>query len=515
MKHAKLLSIIALIMAIAAGCGKRVLPPEESLKVQLVEPSENEVVEDLRDGFDWDAYPGADEYIFRLWSDSMDDTLEYSTTTSNLDPDFELPNGEYRWAVGTIENGDYLHWSDASTFFLSQVVIATVPDEIAVINGTRVFFDWLHYPQANGYEIRVWPDGNPDEPVFESYEFSSSVMANVPFFEGDYRWCVGARSADEDSFGHWSDTLSFSVDQFPFELADTMHTRGYPRDIYPYGDYLYVADGSAGLLYCDRSDPLNPLQIGWDEPSGQYENRAIWIDDESDLMIVADYRGNPPILWYDVADRANPTQLSWAGLFARRSQDVAGVRYRDTLFVAFADYDDGGFVFDLHDTAGYYVTSRGSVDPNGFTYGVAFSESLFFVAAGQVGVFIAATENADSLIGHVDTPGEANRIAIDGHYCYIADGIAGLTVDDFEDPTEPLVVGRADQQTGDAQGIAISDEYCFVACGSGGTVVYDISDPTNPIPIQGIDGMYSYAVAVDGDILYIADRDWGVVTLSR
>lgn len=513
MKLVKLLSIPVLIIAVIAGCGKRSIPPEESLRVQLIEPADNEVVEDIGNGFDWESYPGAEEYVVRILSDT--DTIEFSTTSSNLDPDFELANGEYKWSVAVVENGDYVHWSDKRTFFLSQVVIQTVPDEFATLNGTRVFFDWYNYPNANGYHIKIWPAESPDEPVFDGYEFSSSINPGAPFFEGDYCWCVGAKSADEEYYSHWSDTLCFVVDQYPYELADTMHTRGYPRDIYPYGEYLYVADGSAGLLYCDRSDPLNPVQIGWDEPSGQYENRAIWIDEQTDLMIVADYRGNPPILWFDITNRTSPTQVNWAGLFARRTQDVAGVRYRDTLFVAFADYDDGGFVFDLHDTTDYFVTPRGSIDPNGFTFGVAFCENLFFVAAGQVGVFIAATANADSIIGHVDTPGEADKIAIDGHYCYIADGLAGLTVIDFTDPTNPIIVGRADTQTGSAQDVKISGDRCFVAYGSGGTIIYDISDPTNPIPIQNIDGTYSFAITVDGDELYIADRDWGIVTLSR
>ncbi|MCK5833803.1 hypothetical protein KAH81_09060 [bacterium] len=503
------------IIALFSGCGKRTLPPEESLKVQLLRPVNETQVLDMDQGFDWDAYPGAKKYIFFLWSDDSPETLEYRVPSSVLYPDFSLLNGEYYWQVGVIEGSETCHLSEISSFQLSQRVIQTVPDEIAILNDTRVYLDWYSYPQSNGYAIKVWPEGDPEHPVFEGYEFSSSTTPNIPFFDGLYCWTVGARTEDETEFAHWSDTLNFSVDQYPYRLVDTMSTRGYPRDIYPYGDYLFVGDGSAGLLYCDRTDPLNPVQVGWDEPSGQYENRAIWIDEEINLMVVADYRGNPPILWYNITNPLAPIQENWAGLFARRTQDVDGIRYHDTLFIAFADYDDGGFVYDLHDTTDYFVTPRGSVDPNGFTYGVAFSDSLFFVACGQVGIYIARADNADSIIAHMDTPGEADKMAISGHHCFVADGIAGLTVFDFSDPSDPVIIGRADQQVGNAQDISICGDYCFVSYGSGGTTIYDITDPSNPIPIQNIAGMYSYAIAPEGDILYIADRDWGIMTLTK
>ncbi len=514
MKKALLLALVLIILGLGS-CAKRSLPPEESIAVQLIQPAEGAQVLDMREGFDWATFPGAEGYIFQLWTEGATDTLEAIVSSSVLYPDFHLDNGEYRWRVGVVKGDDFAYWSGTANFALSQRVITTVPPKLSQLNDTRVFLSWYAYPHSNGYSIKIWPQGNPDSPVFEGVEFSSSMTPYVPLFNGEYCWTVGVRAGDEGEFGHWSDTLNFFVEQFPYRLVDTMLTRGYPREVYPWGDYLYVGDGSAGLLYCDRTDRLNPIPVGWDEPVGQYENRAIWIDDPTNLMIVADYRGNPPILWYDVTSPLSPVQTNWAGLFARRTQDVAGVRYRDTVFVAFADYDDGGFVFDLHDSIDLFVTPRGRISPNGFTYGVAFKDSLFFVAAGQVGVFIAKTTNADSLLGRVDTPGEARKMAISGNYCFVADGLSGLTVIDFSDPTDPVVVGGSNYQVGTAQDIAVDGDFCFVSKGSGGTTVYDISNPRIPVPVQEISGMYSYAVAPDGEVLYIADRDWGVITLTR
>ncbi|HHS50258.1 MAG TPA: hypothetical protein ENN07_04000 [candidate division Zixibacteria bacterium] len=512
----KKIILLSLTIALAViSCGKRSLPPEDSLKVQLDRPADGVQVTNMREGFNWARFPGAESYLFQLWGENLPDTLEVIVSASVLYPDFRILNGEYFWRVGVVRGNAVEHWSEVSRFVLSQRVIVTVPPYLSVLNGTRVFFNWFAYPHSNGYLVRIWPKGDPDNPVFEGVEFSSSFTPIVPFFDGDYCWSVAVRAGDEGEFSHWSDTLEFTIRQYPFRLVDTLATRGAPRDVYPFGDVLYVGDGFAGLLICDRTDPLNPERVGWHEPSGQYENRAIWIDEETSLMVIADYMGNPPILWYNISRPLDPTLDSWSGLFCRKSQDVAGVRYRDTVFVAFADYDDGGFVFDLHDTDDRFVTPRGRINPNGLSYGVAFADSLFFLSAGHLGVFIAKTTNADLLVGHVDTPGDARKMAISGNYCYVADGLGGLTVIDFSDPTAPFVAGRADMQTGMAQNIAVEGNYCYLACGSGGTVIYDVSDPRNPMPIQEIAGMYSYSVAVDGDIIYIADRDWGVLTLTR
>jgi len=498
------------------SCGKRALPAEESIKVQLVWPENDEVVNSFSKNLDWESFPGAGEYIVKIWLESVTTPiLVEQTNSSYLEIEAELGDGTYRWAVAVIENGEYKYWSDTLTFHLSQIVLTVTPDDGAIINDTRVYFDWLIFPRANGYEIKVWPEGYPDSPVYIGHEFTSSTKAIVPFFEGDYCWTVGVRYEDEDSFGRWSDTLCFSVDQYPFELVDTLHTHGYPREILPFENVLYVCDGSAGLLICDRTDPLHPVAVMWDEPVGQDVSRAVWVDSITNIMLVADYMGVTPVLGYNISNPLEPQRSDWSSIWPRKSLDVDGVWFRDTLFVAVADYDGGGNLWDFHDTLYQDATPRGGIDENDYTYSVAFAESLLFAACGQKGILISHVLDADSVIGRADTPGEAIRMAISGNLCFVADDIAGLTIIDFSNPTEPIIIGRADPQVGSAQDIYVLGEFCYVACGSGGTVIYDISNPANPIPIQEIDGMYSYSVAADGEIIYIADRDWGIITLSR
>lgn len=508
-------AIFIAIFSFHAGCGKRSLPPEEFFKVQLLWPLQDDVVNNLSLDFDWEVFPGAQSYAILIWRSGVSEPIfDEIATISKIKVDIELLDGEYRWAVGVNAGNETKYWSDTVSFHVSQVVLTNAPSREAIINSTRVFFDWYNFPHANGYKILVWKRGSPADVVFEGYSFSSSINPSVPFFDGSYCWSVGVQYSEEIGFTRWSDTICFSIDQSPYKIVDTMNTRGYPRDVYPYGNFLFVGDGSAGLLVCDRSEPSNPIPLLWDEPPNQYESRAIWVDPVWKIMAVADYRGNPPLLIYDIINPQTPILRSWAGIWVRRSQDVDGIWFRDTLFLAIADYDDGAFLYDLHDTTGY-ATSRGILRPNGFTYGVALKDTLLFTAAGQVGVFISHILSPETVLSNINTPGEAYRIAFSGNYCFVADGLAGISVIDFSDPRNARLAGRADVQVGSAQDIKIHGNLCFLANGSGGTLIYDISNPTNPVPIQQIEGTYSYAVAFDGDILYIADRDWGIVTLVR
>jgi hypothetical protein len=70
----------------------------------------------------------------------------------------------------------------------------------------------------------------------------------------------------------------------------------------------------------------------------------------------------------------------------------------------------------------------------------------------------------------------------------VADGYAGgLQVIDVSDPANPQRVGGYDT-SGEAQGVAVSGHYAYVADGyAGGLQVIDVSDPANPQRVGGYD----------------------------
>jgi len=393
-------------------------------------------------------------------------------------------------------------------------VVIDNPDDGDTVNNSRVFFDWETYPNSNGYRVLLWKD---DSLIWDRIEFNSSVKSSIPLTDGNYRWCVGVRIGDGD-FGHWSDTLSFTIDQRPFEIKGSESTRGCAHDVYPIGNYLYVADGEAGMTIIENSDISAPRFLAnydWDE---QYDARGIFADSTLNILAIADYRGTPPVYFFDITDRESPT-TGPSGIWARLCGDVDGFWMRDTLFIILADRDGGFYIYDLG--AIDYVNQRGApYMPPGFCSGVAAKDTLAAIAAEDAGIVIMNIADPDNKtpIGFCDTPGQATRCKFYENYLYVADGLSGLAVIDISDPTNPELVYQSDTQVGDAQDIAIQSfdggTYLALAIGSDGVLFYNIDNLSSPELIGQIESMYAYGVGADSRAFYIADRDWGIVSVA-
>ena len=77
------------------------------------------------------------------------------------------------------------------------------------------------------------------------------------------------------------------------------------------------------------------------------------------------------------------------------------------------------------------------------------------------------------IVGSVDTPGTAWRLAVSGTHTYVADFESGLQVIDITDPASPQIVGSVDTPD-NAQGVAVSGSYAYVAAGESGLQVLPI-----------------------------------------
>ncbi|RKZ34659.1 hypothetical protein DRQ33_01670 [bacterium] len=393
-------------------------------------------------------------------------------------------------------------------------VILEFPDDGDTLNNSRAYLDWEYYSDANGYKILLWRE---DSIIWEQIEFNSSVKTLFPLTDGFYRWCVGVRIGDGD-FGNWSDTSSFTINQRPFEINSFVNTPGTARDVTSIDNYLYVADGQAGMSLVNAEfifqlEFLN--NYDWD---GQYEARGIFAEPIANILAIADYRGVPPIYFFDITDRLNPTSAV-SGVWARLCEDVCGIWMRDTLFILAADRDDGMYIYDLG-TPGY-VNQRGSAYPApAFCNGVSARDTIAAVCVDDVGVLILNIADPDNkvLLGSCDTPGKATRCIFYDDYLYVADGICGLGVIDITDLENPAYIYNSDVQVGDAQDLIIAEfdgnSYLALAIGSEGVLFYSLENPAMPYLIGQIESMYAYGVGADERAFYIADRDWGILAVS-
>ena len=80
-----------------------------------------------------------------------------------------------------------------------------------------------------------------------------------------------------------------------------------------------------------------------------------------------------------------------------------------------------------------------------------------YIATYESGLQIVSVRDPKQpeIIGSVDTPGDANSVAVSGETAYIADGDGGLQIVSVRDPEHPEIIGSVDTP-GDANGVAVS-----------------------------------------------------------
>jgi len=388
------------------------------------------------------------------------------------------------------------------------------PEDGDIKNLSIIFFDWEIYPEANNYKILLWHE---DSLIWERIESGSSVKSSLPLKDGSYTWCVGVRIG-EDDFDNWSDTLSFTINQRPFEVKSNTETPGLAHDCFPVENWLYVADGQSGLTIVNIEDILDISFVSNIDWYLQYDARGLCADAEINILAIADYRGEPPVYIFNITDRAEPVQIPVSS-YPRLTDDVFGFWMRDTFFLLAADDDDGMYLFDFG-TPGYIIQRGDPYGTEAFLRGVVAWDTIAAVAIEDAGVDIINIANPDNKIhiGSCDTPGEATRLRYYDGYLYVADGIAGLAVIDVGDPANPERVYQSDTQVGEAQDIEFATldgtDYLALAIGSDGVLFYCLDNPASPELIHQLETPYAYGIGADNRAFYIADRDWGVVVTA-
>ncbi len=383
------------------------------------------------------------------------------------------------------------------------------PDPGTTVNGVRVYFDWKGFEENNGYRLLLWQDG---ELVLDQVEFQSSFKTLLPLYPGDYSWTVGMRTGTGE-YDIWSDTISFTLEQKPYALRSTLQTQGEAQDLASFGDVIYVADNYSGLTVVDNSG-VNPVLMGSYQVPDQDRARNLWIDALNTDIYVAGYRSSPPTSLFDIDNPLEPEYFHMS-LWAYRSYDVTGFYKDEHTFLTVVDQDDGIFMFDVTEPT---IAEGTRYTWYGTPYGVDAADNMLFAATGERGVAIYdITEPLDTAtIALFNTPGDATDVMKhpSADYLYVADGLAGLLTVDISTPSSPVILDRSDTQVGDAQDIAIDGDMLYLCIGSKGVLIYDISIPESPYIIQQIETMYVNGVHAEDGMLYIADRDWGVVVME-
>jgi len=152
---------------------------------------------------------------------------------------------------------------------------------------------------------------------------------------------------------------------------------------------------------------------------------------------------------------------------------------------------------------------------------VAIAGIYAYVAAGGSGLRIVnvSTPTTPSEVGALDTPGNAQDVAVAGSYAYVADGNS-LRILNVSNPVAPFEVGFHDMP-GNAVGVAVAGNYAYVAnegywnCADcGGLRILDVSKPYAPASVDSYITPDALGVTAVGNTIYLADYEWGLLIFT-
>jgi hypothetical protein len=153
--------------------------------------------------------------------------------------------------------------------------------------------------------------------------------------------------------------------------------------------------------------------------------------------------------------------------------------WKDRAYVA--DTRRGLVVLDI--TSELPTTSW--IQSSSTAYGLHLEEGLAFVAACGHGlqIFDLSAPDLPTLVGSLETPGDAWDVWTHGGFAYVADLNEGLTIVDVSSPSDPRYVTTVTwaRRYQSAEIVRGEGSIAYVAAADCGLIIIDVSDPFHPV----------------------------------
>jgi len=287
-------------------------------------------------------------------------------------------------------------------------------------------------------------------------------------------------------------------------LIDTIDTPGSTRGTASMGRFLLAADYNGGLQVLEvRERRETPILASILPTMGSAPD----VDVDGGLACVAD--GSAGLIFVNVGDPLQPEILSTPG----EGLDATSVLLSGNL----AYVIDAGERLQVIDITDPVSTSlMGVCTPGGEGRDLALAGDVLYLAAMTSGlVAVDVTDaSAPAVVGNVTTPGNAHAVALAGNMAYVADGAGGLTVVDIHDPSAPAVVGMA-AASGSSRDVSVNGDLVYLASDDGALHVFDVSDPAVPILTTSLAlGGEALGLSLQGDLLLVAAGSNGIQTVD-
>jgi hypothetical protein len=351
------------------------------------------------------------------------------------------------------------------------------------------------YLASDGQGLRVLDVSDPGQ-LQEVAFYNNPAGAVGVSLAGDYIYLSSGRDGVHILFLVEPESPNPEVQ----ELA-RIESRGEANAVASTNQFLYLADGSAGLRIFNIDRPAEPQEQGGVDTPG----RALAVAVLGDYAYVAD--GEAGLRVINVLDPELPAEVGAVDT-PGEAQAVSVARaggMPDRLLAFVADGVGGLRAIDVSDPRNPYeigvLTSSQPIQD------VVVRGPYAYLAAGERGMLVVSITDPLQMgeVGSQDSPGEGRGLAVAGQLVYLADLDRGLRVIDVSNPAAPVEVGFFDQPKR-VVGVTVAGDKAYLLDGERGIRIEDISRPRDPVEVGHFDQTGMAAdVAVAGDLAYLAD----------
>ena len=287
-------------------------------------------------------------------------------------------------------------------------------------------------------------------------------------------------------------------------------TAGVALDVSYFGNYVFVADDSAGVRLYNATDAANPIPFS--PPNVATTGFAVDVAAGNNRIYVADSWAGMSII-----DFSNVNNVTILGTYASLGE-VNGVNVSpDSPFAFSASGYMGLGSTDISDRTAPARADAALLADYAMNGQIDGDYAFIADAFGGLQVVDISVPGALSVIGSLPTNDLAADVAVSGDYAFVADNFAGLFIADISDPANPTyVTSLEDPALPYAAGLTVVGDYAYVAADLDGFYVVDVSDPNSPTVVDSLPLATGAAwdVAVAGNYAYVAADDGGLKVID-
>lgn len=386
-----------------------------------------------------------------------------------------------------------LHIVDAEVSLSSQRVSSTEKQQgraqSVAVNENYAFLAYVDQG------LRVIDIANPNAPV-EVATYDSSGEAIGVDLSGDFIYLADGAAGLQVLFLESSGTENLRME----EIA-VIDTPGEANQVSVVGQTVYLADGSGGLRVISMVNPAQPVSLGWEDTPGNANGVAVL----GEYAYIADGPAGLRVL--NILDGSKPTEVGAIDIIGEaRAVVVRQITDPVERTLAYVASEGGGLrVIDVSDPIN--PLEIGSFTAYETVLDLVLSGDNAILATGSWGLRVVNTVDPANIaeVGLHNTPGEASGLALMGQYTYVADNTRGMRIVDVANPTVPQEVGFYDVPRL-VRGVTVTENYAYLTDVESGFRIAELSDPRRLRQVGHYDqGGIVEDIAVHGGVAYLAN----------